>query len=95
MSDQVPATPLYQYCSTSPEEEDRIFETSTSIRVKKGDLLGLYSAAIYIGSSRQTPNFSYILYDGDLITGAETLKCGEWYSLIGAGYQLTVEHLKE
>lgn len=56
------------------EQLDMVFEKEANIHVKKGDLLGLYSASVHLGSSRQTFNGSYILYDGDLTTGTRVQK---------------------
>ena len=52
--------------SSTVDVEDQIFEESTNIQVKKGDLISLYSAALHTGSSNRLGNFSYILYDGDM-----------------------------
>ena len=56
--------------SEDPEVTDEIFEKSDiSIKVKKGDLLALYSASIHTGDTLALPNASYVLYDGDLSSG--------------------------
>ncbi len=55
--------------SSVSDNEDRVFEKSVLVRVRKGDFLGLYSAALHTGKSIARPNFSYILYEGDLISG--------------------------
>lgn len=51
------------------DTEDLIFEKSVSIKVKRGDLLALYSAAVHSGSDYSRPDYTYILYDGNLATG--------------------------
>jgi len=35
-------------------------------RVRKGDLIGLYNASLYIGRDTESLSYSYYIYDGDL-----------------------------
>ena len=50
---------------------DKIFEIDCSVRVQKGDLIGIYSASLHSGNYGSKPNFSYYLYDGDLLTSCD------------------------
>ena len=50
----------------SNNSTDSLFEVACNIQVQKGDLLGLYSASVHTGRDTEIPNFSYVLYDGDL-----------------------------
>jgi hypothetical protein len=59
--------------STLDGNLDKIFEIECSIRVQKGDLVGLYDAAIHLGKETDNPDFSYYLYDGDLLTSTPIL----------------------
>jgi hypothetical protein len=65
--------------SVATDTEDRIFESSTSIQVKKGDLLALYSAALHTGSSFEKDDFTYILVNYKLESG------GSMWELSGSG----------
>lgn len=56
--------------SEEEDKEDGIFELSNlNIRVKKGDLLSLYSASLHIGNEQKIKNYSYVLYSGDMLSG--------------------------
>lgn len=55
--------------SSDPKVEGRVFESSCSIRVKKGDLLSLYSASLHAGSVYEKENYTYLFYDGDFSGG--------------------------
>ena len=52
--------------SESEDTEDQVFTKEVNLRVKRGDLLGLYSASLHLGASQERHNYSYFLYDGDL-----------------------------
>ena len=65
--------------SEEEDSEDKIFEKEVSISVKKGDLLGLFSAALHTGSELEKTNYTYILASTDLQGGG-----GNW-ELNGAG----------
>lgn len=65
----------------SDDSINQVFTTSCSIRVRKGDLLGLYSASLHTGRDTKSPDFSYFLYDGSLQDSAEPLR------LLGTGFK--------
>jgi len=48
---------------------DKVFSATMSVKVRKGDLVGLYDARIDAGRSEHNPNVSYFLYDGLLNEG--------------------------
>lgn len=54
----------------SGDEDDRVFEQDTNIRVRKGDYLGVYNGRIDLGITEEIPNGSYFIYDGNLTNGA-------------------------
>lgn len=48
---------------------DSLFEKSTFLKVRKGDLLGIYDGRVHSNKIEEVPNRSYFLYDGDLKDG--------------------------
>lgn len=46
---------------------DKVFEETITVKVKKGDLLSLYSASLHTGTEQEKDNFSYMLYDSNLL----------------------------
>lgn len=50
----------------SDGQVDKVFEASGSIRVRKGDLVGLYNGKLHLGKFEELPNTSYYIYDGSL-----------------------------
>lgn len=68
--------------SVSSDSTDKVFENSVSIDVKKGDLLSLYSASLHTGSAYETNNFSYLLYEVDLLDTNRSIE-----ALSGSGQQ--------
>jgi len=65
--------------SSDVDDLDKIFESTASLQVKKGDLLSLYSAALHLGSDFQREDYSYILVDYKLAEG------GQMWELSGSG----------
>lgn len=59
--------------SVVADDEGKVFEAEVNLRVKRGDFIGLYSAALHIGIEYEKPNYSCMLYDGDLISSSDTL----------------------
>lgn len=58
-----------QLPSTAGSLVDRVFEVSTEVRVRKGDLVGLYDVRVDAGRSDVSPNVSYFVYEGLLEDG--------------------------
>ena len=48
---------------------DKVFEVITEVRVRKGDLVGLYDVRVDAGRVDQRPNASYFLYNGVTVDG--------------------------
>lgn len=44
---------------------DKVFEQTTSVRVRKGDYVGIYDGKLDLGKIEELPNVSYFLYDGN------------------------------
>ncbi len=44
---------------------DKVFGRLTSVRVRKGDLIGIFDGQLDMGRTEQYPNASYFLYDGE------------------------------
>lgn len=65
---------LTQYATVALEAPstfiDKVFEKTASVRVRKGDLIGIFDGQLDVGRSEQYPNASYFLYDGETADGA-------------------------
>ena len=48
---------------------DRVFEFSVDVKVRKGDLVGIFDGKLDAGRIEQRPNASYYLYSGELSNG--------------------------
>lgn len=63
-------THVYSVDMNIPQgSQDSLFETSTNLRVRKGDFLGVYDGSMARGKTQDVPNGSYFLYDGNLKDG--------------------------
>lgn len=60
--------------SATDYNTNKLFEASCALRVRKGDLVGLYSASVHTGKDTTTSDFSYFLYEGNLLTSASSLR---------------------
>lgn len=63
---QYKSVPLGQ---TTGPFNDKVFEVATEVRVRKGDLIGIYNGRLDAGRAEQRPNASYFIYDGELNDG--------------------------
>ncbi len=64
------------------DSSDKVFENTVAVKVKKGDLLALYSASLHTGSEFEKGNFSYLLYNSDLLDTNKSIE-----ALSGSGQQ--------
>ncbi len=63
-------THLYSIPMSIPDGSiDKVYEKFVSLRVRKGDLLGVYNARVDSGKAEEVANRSYFLYDGNLKDG--------------------------
>jgi len=67
--------------SATDYNTNKVFTLSCNIRVRKGDLVGLYSASLHTGKDTKASNFSYFLYDGNLLTSMSAPR------LFGTGFE--------
>lgn len=49
---------------------DKVFEVSCSVKVRKGDLIGIYDARLAVGRIEQRPNVSYFISNSKLDIGS-------------------------
>lgn len=68
--------------SSDDDIYDKVFEHSINVPVKKGDLISLYSASLHTGSAYETSNFSYFLYNSNLLQTNKSIE-----PLSGSGQQ--------
>jgi len=59
--------------SLTDNNQDKLFEVDCSIRVQKGDLVGLYDVAVHTGRDFENPNFSYYQITGNLTGTSDPL----------------------
>jgi hypothetical protein len=48
---------------------DNVFHKQLSVKVRKGDFIGLYDCKVDVGKIEELPNVSYFLYDGETSDG--------------------------
>jgi len=48
----------------------KVFEKTCSVKVRKGDFVGIYNGKLDLGKTEEVPNVSYFLYAGNLTGGA-------------------------
>ena len=56
----------------SGSPEDKVFEATASVRVRKGDFIGIYNGRLDAGKLEELPDQSYFIYNGNLKDGATT-----------------------